>query len=433
MLSTDNASVTSENNQVTYPLKDEKPPVKAEDQLSQEQDKSKLDDATALATLTESRKFDNIANFRDVGLSCTTRVEEGIQRYIKEGILFRSGRLDDASNSDLDILTSVYGIRTIVDLRSETEGKIGSMLADAFPASAIAAVKPSEMVIAPMLPPHIEEKLNKLDSRQVTMTSETIKKGGAAQAADNRKESRRKSTVVVMDDLKHEISNSKKGVTTRITYFVNFAGSKYRYHCVLKPCPFLLKLKVFGLMIIGRKPDAIRLIGTRVLQPKGLKGLNRDFIDYCGEQIVQAIRILLASATYPVLVHCTQGKDRTGLVIALILLLCNVPRDLIVKDYTKTQQGLDAQREVMVAEMAKNGLDPSFSDAPQDVIVDALDYLETKYHGAENYAKLHGMRDDEIRSLRVILVAEGTTRQANVHNANTVVALRQNGYVDLVS
>jgi hypothetical protein len=81
MLSTDNASVTSENNQVTYPLKDEKPPVKAEDQLSQEQDKSKLDDATALATLTESRKFDNIANFRDVGLSCTTRVEEGIQRY----------------------------------------------------------------------------------------------------------------------------------------------------------------------------------------------------------------------------------------------------------------------------------------------------------------------------------------------------------------
>lgn len=186
-------------------------------------------------------------------------------------------------------------------------------------------------------------------------------------------------------------------------------------------------------MIIGRKPEAIRLIGTRVLQPKGLKGLNHDFIDFCGEQIIQAIRILLASATYPVLVHCTQGKDRTGLVIAIVLLLCNVPRDLIVKDYAKTQQGLDAQREVMVAEMAKNGLDPSFSDAPADVIIDALDYLESKYHGAENYAKLQGMRDDEIRSLRVIFVAEGTTKQANVHNANTVVALRQNGYENLVS
>ncbi|KAJ2962219.1 hypothetical protein NQZ79_g2625 [Umbelopsis isabellina] len=432
MLSTDNLSATSENNQVNYPLKDEKPSIEAENHFSQEQDKPTVDDATAEATLTEPRRFENIVNFRDVGLSCTTKDENGLQRYIKEGILFRSGRLDDASNADLDVLTNVYGIRTIVDLRSETEGKIGSMLADAFPASAIAAVKPSEMVIAPMLPPHIEEKLNKLDSRQVTMTSETIKKG-AMHAADNRKASRRKSTVVVMDNLKHEISNSKAGLTTRITYFVNFAGSKYRYHCVLKPCPFLLKLRVFGLMIIGRKPDAIRLIGTRVLQPKGLKGLNRDFIDYCGEQIIQAIRILLASATYPVLVHCTQGKDRTGLVIALVLLLCNVPRDLIVKDYTKTQQGLDTQREVMVAEMAKNGLDPSFSDAPEEVIIDALDYLESKYHGAENYAKFQGMRDDEIRSLRVIFVAEGTTKQANVHNANTVVALRQNGYENLVS
>lgn len=115
------------------------------------------------------------------------------------------------------------------------------MLADAFPASAIAAVKPSEMVLAPMLPPHIEDKLSKLDSRQVTMTSETIKKG-AVHAADNRKESRRKSSVVVIDNLKKEISNSKEGATTRITYFVNFAGSKYRYHCVLKPCPFLLKM-----------------------------------------------------------------------------------------------------------------------------------------------------------------------------------------------
>jgi hypothetical protein len=187
------------------------------------------------------------------------------------------------------------------------------------------------------------------------------------------------------------------------------------------------------MMIIGRKAAAIREVGSRILQPKGLKGLNHDFIDYCGEQIVQVIRIMIASATYPILVHCTQGKDRTGLVIAIVLSLCDVPRPLIIQDYVKTQQGLEAQRDIMVQEMAKTGLDPTFSDAPEEVIVDALDYLDKRYGGAEGYVKKHDLRDDEIRSLRAIFIAEGMSTESNVHNANTVVTLRQNGYDDLMS
>lgn len=188
-----------------------------------------------------------------------------------------------------------------------------------------------------------------------------------------------------------------------------------------------------ALMIIGRKAAAIREVGARVLQRKGLKGLNHDFIDYCGEQIVQVIRIMIASATYPILIHCTQGKDRTGLVVAIVLSLCDVPRPLIVEDYVKTQQGLEAQRDIMAQEMAKTGLDPSFSDAPEEVIIDALEYIDSKYGGVEDYVKNHDLRDDEIRSLRVILIAEGMSKQSNVNNANTVVTLRQNGYDDLVS
>lgn len=81
MLSTDNPSATLENNNVTYPLKDEKPSIKAEDHLLSEQDKTTVDDATAEATLAEPQRFESIANFRDVGLSCTTKDENGLQRY----------------------------------------------------------------------------------------------------------------------------------------------------------------------------------------------------------------------------------------------------------------------------------------------------------------------------------------------------------------
>ena len=38
-----------------------------------------------------------------------------------------------------------------------------------------------------------------------------------------------------------------------------------------------------------------------------------------------ALRLFASKENYPVLVHCIHGKDRTGLIIMLLLLLCDVP------------------------------------------------------------------------------------------------------------
>jgi protein-tyrosine phosphatase len=35
----------------------------------------------------------------------------------------------------------------------------------------------------------------------------------------------------------------------------------------------------------------------------------------------------------PILLHCTSGKDRTGVVVAAILKILNVPDDLIIEEY----------------------------------------------------------------------------------------------------
>jgi protein-tyrosine phosphatase len=39
----------------------------------------------------------------------------------------------------------------------------------------------------------------------------------------------------------------------------------------------------------------------------------------------------------PVLVHCTAGKDRTGVFVALLLLQLGVPRDAVMGDYLKSE------------------------------------------------------------------------------------------------
>ena len=58
-----------------------------------------------------------ILNFRDFGGYSTT---EG--KFLRKGMLYRSGHLDSVNRSDLDILKNL-GIKTIIDLRSRSEIK----------------------------------------------------------------------------------------------------------------------------------------------------------------------------------------------------------------------------------------------------------------------------------------------------------------------
>jgi hypothetical protein len=50
-------------------------------------------------------------------------------------------------------------------------------------------------------------------------------------------------------------------------------------------------------------------------------------------QLTYAMRVVATPERHPVLIHCTHGKDRTGLVVALILACAGVPDEAIVADY----------------------------------------------------------------------------------------------------
>lgn len=70
--------------------------------------------------------FHTILNFRDVGATINARLNNADASaspspLLKEGVLFRSARPDEATLADRDHLRTYYGIRTIMDLRSKTE------------------------------------------------------------------------------------------------------------------------------------------------------------------------------------------------------------------------------------------------------------------------------------------------------------------------
>jgi len=46
---------------------------------------------------------------------------------------------------------------------------------------------------------------------------------------------------------------------------------------------------------------------------------------------------ILARPSDPILLHCTAGKDRTGVIVALLLSLCGVADETIAKEYDLMQ------------------------------------------------------------------------------------------------
>jgi protein-tyrosine phosphatase len=110
---------------------------------------------------------------------------------------------------------------------------------------------------------------------------------------------------------------------------------------------------------------------------------------------------LLAEAEDGVLFHCFAGKDRTGLVAAMLLALAGVPHDQIAADYGETDLRLAPQYDNWI-----NGAPPERRAAMQDElrcpperILGVLDHLQQRWGGVEGYLEAAGVEAADIDRL----------------------------------
>ena len=139
--------------------------------------------------------------------------------------------------------------------------------------------------------------------------------------------------------------------------------------------------------------------------PRGLVGLGYDTLDYCQPELADALNLLSQQCTYPTLVHCTQGKDRTGMVVALLLFLLKVPLEAISYDYTMSEQELLPMRERMLGEIHEIGLSDEFAGCPQDWIYRMDAHINHKYGGITSYLEHIGIGKDG--QMRIIEILQG--------------------------
>ena len=117
---------------------------------------------------------------------------------------------------------------------------------------------------------------------------------------------------------------------------------------------------------------------------------------------------LLAEAPGAALFHCTVGKDRTGLLAALILEAVGVSRDLVIEDFALTHDRIGTVRTRLLADAERRGVDPRdfgrLLGATPDLIVPALDHLDRAFGGAEAYLGRAGVDERTLERLRTKLL-----------------------------
>jgi protein-tyrosine phosphatase len=157
------------------------------------------------------------------------------------------------------------------------------------------------------------------------------------------------------------------------------------------------------LLLFGLRTRAIRVISSHVLSKKGLVGISRDSLRYCQPQLLQCLEILRDREAYPVLVHCTQGKDRTGLLAVLVGLAIEVPVEAVTADYAMSNEGLRPAREVMLREVEEIGLGEEFLMAPEMLVKEVVGFLEEEWGGVEAYLDAIGFGKGKREELRALL------------------------------
>ncbi len=147
-------------------------------------------------------------------------------------------------------------------------------------------------------------------------------------------------------------------------------------------------------------------------QAERLADLYRTGLARCGGVIVEIMTTFAEAGDHATVFHCSAGKDRTGLVSAMLLGVAGVPHDTIADDFALTARyHKDAKRDhdepdpMAIPKGAAKGTTgeplPVYmhSCLPETMHL-ALQYLDENHGGIEQYLRHHGLADRHIDRLR---------------------------------
>ena len=141
----------------------------------------------------------------------------------------------------------------------------------------------------------------------------------------------------------------------------------------------------------------------------GLLGSQyQEIVRDAGDQILAALEVLASSDALPAVFHCTAGKDRTGVLSAIVLSLVGVDEPTVVADYALSGEAMQRLREKLIRRYPEGretieNIDEVFSANPAQMEL-LLDHVREQYGSVNAYIEGLGAAPGLVEQLRVALL-----------------------------
>lgn len=149
---------------------------------------------------------------------------------------------------------------------------------------------------------------------------------------------------------------------------------------------------VFAQEDYGPEQTAVRYKNYANRVSDGFVKAYHDILLHGTRAYAAVFRHLAQERPDPCLVHCTAGKDRTGVLTALCLLLAGVDEDVIADEYSLTDQGLARLKPLFIERLkthpALSGNDEGIANmvsSKKENMVRSIEMIKREFGGAHDY------------------------------------------------
>lgn len=319
--------------------------------------------------------FEQVKNARDLSSAKNSP--------IKPGCIYRMGKVSDATRKDTEFLRNVFGVKTLIDLRSPTELKEDPALhSNAIFKDFTSLIWKNGKTTQIGNSNKSKSKAAEYGGNSTLSLKESIKRTVRYDESPNRKE---RHFVSLIDELKYF-----KGTLRKL--------SKRDKVKALVQLP--------GAIVSRRVRHRVKDVFLTEINGGGLPMLNELLLQMGAPGIKYVLNLMADRNRYPIAFYCTAGKDRTGVISALLLSIMGVPEEDIVEDYSLSAN-VYAQindHKAMVGALSQRNLNPeTFLGAPPHVMRDTLENIRSVHGSVNGYLDWIGFREGDRERLKQAL------------------------------
>ena len=345
--------------------------------------------------------------------------------------IIRMGRVSDATEQDIE--KYVNNIKTLVDLRSPTElkedeslsrfevysnyvdlvyderrsgGGLVRELAHGEPrirGAAASTLGNNQNDFLVLKAVDVAEECNECDVDQLqdmAQTKESNMQNGRSQKQGRYVRVFPPGTVVEGVD----INRKERHFVSIMNEFKYVLGtlSKLRKRDILRAV-----IKSPGAIVSKRVRTGVKDVFLDEINQGGLIMLNELLLRFGAPGIKYVLQLCADETRHPIGFYCTAGKDRTGMIAAIILALVGVADEDIVEDYSLSANVYAEMNDhkAMVGALSQRNLNPkTFLGAPPHVMRDTLVSIRQNYGSIEGYLDFIGFDEEQREKLKKALL-----------------------------